>query len=81
MTGQLLPAPPLPEPPDLGRRLAAFLVAVSCGVSRDRLAAEFNVTLIEIDRLLRKHGDPPRMRMRIAPPPAPTLLRYGKSRR
>lgn len=80
MSGELLPSLPLPEPPDLGRRLAAFLVAVACGVSRDRLSAEFGLSLIEIDRVLRKHGDPPRIRMRIAPP-APSLFHPRKSRR
>lgn len=81
MTAELLPPAPPPEPPDLGRRLAAFLVAVACGLSRDRLAVEFRVTLIEIDRLLRKHGEPPRILLRPPAAPAPSLFRHRKSRR
>lgn len=73
-------APPAPEPPDLGRRLAAFIVAAALGTSHDALSREFGVTLIEIDRLLRKHGQPPRI-LRRPPAPTPSLFAYRKSRR
>jgi hypothetical protein len=73
-------APPSPEPPDLGRRLSAFIVSAALGTSHDALSREFGVTLIEIDRLLRKHGQPPRI-LRRPPAPPPSLFVYRKSRR
>lgn len=69
----------LPEPPDLGRRLARFIVRAACGASHLELAREFGLTLIEVDRVLRKHGEPPRILHRRAPSPAPLFpLRKGR---
>ncbi len=51
----------LPPPPDLGRRLARFIVRCALGATNAELSREFGLTLIEIDRLRFTHGDPPRI--------------------
>ena len=75
----LLDAAPLPEPPNLGRRLARFIVRAACGASHHELAREFGLTLIEVDRVLFTHGEPPRILQRRPPSPAPLFpMRKGR---
>lgn len=73
-------APSLPEPPDLGRRLSRFIVRAACGASHHQLAREFGLTLIEVDRLLWKHGEPPRI-VQPRPPSSAPLFKLRKHRR
>lgn len=48
-------------PPDLGPRLARFIVRRALGARRDALAREFGITELEVHRLLIAHGEPPRV--------------------
>ncbi len=47
--------------PDLGNRLAEFMVKRALNWTHDNLAREFNLTPVEVMRLLERHGDPPKL--------------------
>jgi hypothetical protein len=59
---------PVPEPiagdppcPDIGQRLARFLVLRAIGRSYDDLARAFNLSYEQVRLLLARHGEPPRL--------------------
>ena len=45
--------------PDLGSRLARFIVLRACGRRIEQLAAEFNLSWNQVRALLARHGEPP----------------------
>lgn len=50
-----------PPCPDIGQRLARFLVLRAIGRSFDELARAFNLSYEQVRLLLARHGEPPRL--------------------